>query len=253
MMRLLQFLKAYCHNINTSWAAICTNENWDEDCNFFAKVIFDVNWFLTLSNVPQYVSWHETWHRSRKKYLIYMRVGTMMMRWKNENFPLGVALDKWPSKTCAMRILQGLRELSVVEELKWDLRKEESLCKPACDSVITIVTNWYSWWRSGRDTSGGWIMFTKTPEQGRTRGKERQIQHNNLQIAETPRHGAFLYIWCIAFSPLLAPCPSGHKLCDYRLWTPGPGQRKDVWDGQCCETSAQSVMQVWDKWLVKHC
>ena len=176
-----------------------------------------------------------------------MRVGTMMMRWKNENFPLGVALDKWPSKTCAMRILQGLRELSVVEELKWDLRKEESLCKPACDSVITIVTNWYSWWRSGRDTSGGWIMFTKTPEQGRTRGKERQIQHNNLQIAETPRHGAFLYIWCVAFSPLLAPCPSGHKLCDYRLWTPGPGQRKDVWDGQCCETSAQSVMQVWDR------
>ena len=114
---------------------------------FFAEIIFAVNWFLTLSIVPRHVSWHGTWHGSRKKYLIYMKGRSVRWWWdeKVENFPLGVALDKWPSKTYAMCILQGLREISA-EKLEWDFKKGRKFVQSS-DSVITIVTNWYySWW-----------------------------------------------------------------------------------------------------------
>ena len=96
-----------------------------------------------------FVTWDMTWHRRRKKYLIYMKGRSVRWWWdeKVENFPLEVALDKWPSKTYAMCILQGLREISA-EKLEWDYKKGRKFVQSS-DSVITIVTNWYYSWLPG--------------------------------------------------------------------------------------------------------
>lgn len=169
------------------------------------------------------------------------------VRWwwdeKVENFPLGVALDKWASKTYAMCILQGLREISA-EKLEWDFRKEESLCKAATlssqSSRIDIILG-------GRNTSGGWIMFTKTPEQGRTRGKERDASTaqadggRGSQTRSISKHLMCRYLRGI--SPIIRPLsPWKHITWLHAavLRTPGAGQRKDVWLVCGCETIARS-------------
>lgn len=168
----------------------------------------------------------------RKKYLIYMKGRSVRWWWdgKIENFPLEVALDKWPSKTYAMCILQGLREISA-EKLEWDFRKEESLCKVATlssqSSRIDIPGG------GAANTSWGWIMFTKHWSRGGPGARRgRHSTGGRWPRHWRPRHGAFLNIRCVAIlrgiSPVIRPKSPGLILHDYTLRTPGPGQRKDV-------------------------
>ena len=151
-----------------------------------------------------------------------------------------------------MCILQGLRELSVVEELEVGMRFEKGrkfvqnsvrLCHHNRHELIFLVAERP---RHIIDTSGRWIMFTKTPEQGRTRGKERQIQHNNLQIAETPRHGAFLFSIHLMYRifPVITPMSPWTQITWLQAADTGSGTKKGclrspmLWDQQRPERDA---------------